>query len=158
MRLWGKIPNLWRCVFFDSAQTVTASRQNAFDYDERVSGSIIYTYVNGNPVSYTDPSGRCPQCIAIGGGFIVGAGAYAIGTYIGGGDFSLRDMGVAGLGGSLAVATAGEAVAGSLVIGTGKAILGIIGDLGFDLGFHSYDAAGVISPVSNPPNSGAACP
>ena len=33
------------------------TRQNAFVYDECVSGSIIYTYVNGNPVSYVDPYG-----------------------------------------------------------------------------------------------------
>ena len=33
------------------------TRQNAFVYDECVSGSIIYTYVGGNPLRWTDPLG-----------------------------------------------------------------------------------------------------
>jgi hypothetical protein len=51
------IPNPWRCVFFDSAASCTSARENAFRYDEVVSGSIIYTYVGGNPVSWVDPLG-----------------------------------------------------------------------------------------------------
>lgn len=57
MRVWKKIPKCWRCDFFDSAQTYTASRQNALHYDGSVSGSIIYTYVGGNPLRYVDPTG-----------------------------------------------------------------------------------------------------
>lgn len=57
MRLWKKIPNCWRCVFFDSAQTVTASRQNALHYDGSASGQIIYIYVGGNPISRKDRKG-----------------------------------------------------------------------------------------------------
>ena len=33
------------------------TRQNGCVYDEGVSGSIIYTYVGGNPVSFVDPFG-----------------------------------------------------------------------------------------------------
>ena len=33
------------------------TRENAFVYDECVSGSIIYNYVGGNPISYIDPLG-----------------------------------------------------------------------------------------------------
>ena len=61
MRLQKKIPNLWRCVFFDSAQTVTASRQNALHYDGSASGQIIYAYVGGNPLRWVDPRGLVPN-------------------------------------------------------------------------------------------------
>jgi len=57
MRLWKKIPNCWRCDFFDSAQTVTASGQNALHYDWSASGSIMYTYVEGNTQIGIDPTG-----------------------------------------------------------------------------------------------------
>ena len=57
MRVWKKIPNCWRCAFFNSAQTVAATRENAFAYDEVASGSIIYTYVEGNPLIWIDPKG-----------------------------------------------------------------------------------------------------
>src|SRR5208282_3710588 len=57
MRLQGNLRFKGETVFVQSAQTVTASRQNAFDYDECMSGSIIYTYVENNPLSFIDPSG-----------------------------------------------------------------------------------------------------
>ena len=42
MRLWKKIPNCRRCVFFDCPQTRIASRQNAFVYDGCASGRLYY--------------------------------------------------------------------------------------------------------------------
>jgi len=48
-------------VFFISPQTRTALRENALHYDEGVSGSIIYTYVEGNPISRIDPLGLMGQ-------------------------------------------------------------------------------------------------
>src|SRR5208282_4947926 len=75
MRLQGNLRFKGETVFVQSAQTVTASRQNAFDYDECMSGSIIYTYVGGNPLSRIDPSGNSWQTALI-GAFIGGVSGY----------------------------------------------------------------------------------
>lgn len=44
-------------VFVHCAQSRMASRESGLIYDEGASGSIIYAYVNGNPLSYIDPWG-----------------------------------------------------------------------------------------------------
>ena len=46
-----------RAVFFIDPQTRTASSEIDFDYDELVSGAIIYGYANQNPMTFTDPNG-----------------------------------------------------------------------------------------------------
>ncbi len=60
MRVQGKLRIKGESVFVHCAQTVTASGQNALHYDGSVSGSIIYAYVNNNPVNANDPSGLEP--------------------------------------------------------------------------------------------------
>ena len=52
-----KTANLRERIFFISPQARTAPREIAFRYGECVSGSTIYSYVNGNPVSNIDPLG-----------------------------------------------------------------------------------------------------
>ena len=44
-------------VFVYCPESRIASRGIGCDYDELVSGSIIYTYVGGNPIRHTDPFG-----------------------------------------------------------------------------------------------------
>jgi RHS repeat-associated protein len=101
-----------------------------------------YGYVGGNPTGYKDPSGKCPMCV-IAAGFVVGATANAIGTMIAGETPSLKDMGIAGLGGIAAVAGAGEIVAGTIVGGTVRVMAGIIGDMGVEAGFNLIDVKDV---------------
>ena len=50
-----------RAVFFIDPQTRTASSEIDFDYDELVSGAIIYAYLDSNPISKVDPSGLSPN-------------------------------------------------------------------------------------------------
>ena len=57
MRVWKKFVISWRCDFFNSAQTVAVTGENACVYDEGASGSIIYAYVGGNLLSRVDPLG-----------------------------------------------------------------------------------------------------
>jgi len=40
-----------------------------------------YTYASNNPLIYTDPSGHCPWCIAIGVGALIG-GSISYGTQV----------------------------------------------------------------------------
>ena len=44
-------------VFYIRPQALEASSKNGLTYDDRSSGPIIYTYVEGNPVSNIDPLG-----------------------------------------------------------------------------------------------------
>ncbi len=47
----------WRPIFFIRPQALEASSKNALPYDDWSSGSIIYAYVGGNPISGIDPCG-----------------------------------------------------------------------------------------------------
>ena len=64
-------------------QTRARSRKKGCAYGARVSGATIFTYVNGNPLGYTDPQGLNPLA-----GAWAGAGAGSafgpVGTVVGG--------------------------------------------------------------------------
>ena len=75
-------------VFVHSAQTVDASRENAFAYDEWASGGLLggfntYVYVLNQPTRYADPLGLNPVGGAITGAE-VGSAFGPVGTVVGG--------------------------------------------------------------------------
>lgn len=90
-----------------------------------------YAYANANPIRYTDPSGRCPICIAgligAGVGALVGAGSYAAGTIVGnvvaGDDWSSGLNAGDAVGAAVNGAIVGSVAAASFGLGT--AALGV---------------------------------
>jgi RHS repeat-associated protein len=68
-----------------------------------------FSYVNNGPLSYTDPTGRCPQCVSAGIGLVVGLGVnLTVQLAAGQGSFQnrlmavdLSDLAVAGVQGAV---------------------------------------------------------
>src|SRR6266481_6778278 len=84
MRFQEKIPNCWRCDFFDSAQTVMASRENALHYDEGASGPTHYN-INRD---YDPATGRYLQSDPIG----LAGGSYSTYSYVGNNPLGYFDL------------------------------------------------------------------
>lgn len=100
------------------------------DFGSQSGDANLYGYVLQDPVNLTDPTGNCPQCIAVGvgaatGGFIGGIGG-AINSPPG---FKCTLAGAAAgaIGGALGGAVMGLS-AGATTVG------GALGGIGFDLG------------------------
>jgi RHS repeat-associated protein len=82
----------------------------------------LYTYSWNNPVVVSDPDGRCPNCAAAIGGFVVGAAAGAAGRMIANGLTGqplLKGVGAATLGGAATGALAGFTLGGSTLLAVG---------------------------------------
>lgn len=121
---------LGRAVFVSYPQARTASSKNGFAYDGFTSGRTIYSYVGGNPISLSDPSGLWAQ-FAIGG--VVGgiAGAIATGNTVGWSWNNAQAIATgAGVGVAAGVAGAYSIGQGLLAYSSGALIGGTAGLLG----------------------------
>jgi RHS repeat-associated protein len=113
----------------------------------------LYGYVANDPVNWTDPSGKCPLCVAAGIGAAVGAAANLTGSYIAG-TLTFTNAGqtalVGALAGGAAVLTSGTAalatatsLTGLVTTELGSGLVGTLAGAGIDLG---------LTALTSPPN------
>ncbi len=70
-------------------------------------GANLYGYVGNDPANFTDPSGQCPWCIAVGAGIVVSAGVEALSQYnANDGQIDKIDWGRVGIQGAIGGASA----------------------------------------------------